>query len=231
MQIETLVKKTKKIYTYSTGFEKAYLVFINLIRLTLIIAVASSVINRDWWILLITILAFILTFLPYLFEISYNINLPIEFEILTVVFIYASLFLGTVNNYYSIFWWWDLALHTGSALALGLFGFTILYVLHKANRLNAKPFLIVLFAFSFALAIGTIWEIAEFATDQTLGWNTQGSGLMDTMTDLIVDAFGAFTASLLGYVYLKRKSIFVFGGIMKRFIHENPHLFEVEKRK
>ncbi|MEK6891292.1 MAG: hypothetical protein AABX03_04100 [Nanoarchaeota archaeon] len=230
MNLSKITNSVKRTYLYSTGFEKAYLVFINLIRITLIIAIVSSILSQNWWILLTTILAFIMTFLPYIFEISYKINLPLEFEILTVVFIYASMFLGTVNNYYEIFWWWDLLLHAGSAIALGLFGFTILYVLHRANRLNAKPFLIAIFAFSFALAVGGLWEIFEFIIDQTLGWNMQGSGLRDTMGDLIVDSIGAFIASLLGYLYLKKRDFFILGRVMKRFIKQNPKLFEVENK-
>jgi len=66
--------------------------------------------------------------LPRLFERGYKIYLPVEFEIIIIVFLYATLFLGEVHGYYDKFWWWDLVLHTSSALA---FGFMILYVLYK----------------------------------------------------------------------------------------------------
>ena len=51
-----------------------------------------------------------------------KVNIPPEFEAWSVVFIYASLFLGEVKGYYARFWWWDLLLHTGSGLLLGTLG-------------------------------------------------------------------------------------------------------------
>jgi hypothetical protein len=65
--------------------------------------------------------------------------------------------------------------------------------------------LIAVFAFIFGLAIGAIWEIYKFSMDTLVGTNMQKSGLVDTMSNLIVDMLGAGTASIIGYVYLKRK--------------------------
>ena len=50
--------------------------------------------------------------------------------------------------------------------------------------------------------MGALWEILEFAIDQTFGTTMQKSGLVDTMWDLIVDGLGALTISILGYGYL-----------------------------
>ena len=49
-----------------------------------------------------------------------------------------------------------------------------------------------LFSFCFAITMGTIWEIYEFGLDQVFGLYMQRSGIVDTMTDLMVDTVGAF---------------------------------------
>lgn len=226
MVVKRISKMVKEAYSYKTPVEKAYLVFINLIRITLIVALASSVIKQNWLLLFLSICTLILTFLPYIFELSYKINLPWEFEFLTVLFIFLALFLGTGRNYYDYYWWWDLFLHGMSAVVLGLFGFTFLYVLYRSKKIEARPFIIVFFAFCFALAMGAFWEILEFGMDQLFGMITQRGSLIDTMEDIIMDFIGAFIASVIGYLYLKKSNLFVFGRIMKRFMKQNPNLFK-----
>jgi uncharacterized membrane protein YjdF len=60
-----------------------------------------------------------------------------------------------------------------------------------------NPGFVALFAFVFAIALGTLWEIFEFAMDQIFGLEMQKpmfgdpSGLTDTMWDMIVNAIGA----------------------------------------
>ena len=117
-------------------------------------------------------------------------------------FVYATLFLGEANRFYYDVWWWDVMLHSGSAFAFGLIGLIILMLSLSRKIIAAKPLMLSLFAFSFALMIGVLWEIFEFAGDQLFGMDMQKDGHMDTMWDLIVDTIGAFVAAVIGYFYL-----------------------------
>jgi hypothetical protein len=204
---------------------KAHKIIIVLIRISLFVAIIGSIYTLRWTILFVSALTFFLTFLPNFFEKKYKVNIPVEFEIITVLFIYSSLFLGEVHGYYTRFWWWDVILHIGSAIALGFIGFTILYVLYKGNKINASPLTIAIFSFFFAVGIGAIWEIYEFGMDQIFGYNMQKSGLVDTMWDLIVDSVGALIAAVSGYFYLKKDEAFIFKRIIKKFEKENPGFF------
>jgi len=170
-------------------------------------------------------LILILTFLPYLFERTYRVNLPIEFEFVIILFLYASLFLGEIHAYYTKFWWWDVVLHTSSGIALGFAGFLIMYVLYYKDKVKAKPIWIAIFAFCFAVAIGAVWEIFEFAMDQFFGLNMQKSGLIDTMWDLIVDSIGAMLTSFIGYFYVRGKKTPLFTRFLQKFTKENPKYF------
>lgn len=205
--------------------EKIHFILINLVRLSLIASFFIGIYNFNWLPVFVSFLTLLLTFLPYLFEKKYKIELPIEFEILAVLFIYASIFLGEVHGFYTRFFWWDAILHLGSAVAFGFIGFTILYIMDRVTKVRANPSVLVFFAFCFAMALGGLWEIFEFAMDQTLGLNMQKSGLVDTMWDLITDAVGALFASVSGYLYLKGKENFLFNRLIKKFEEENRRLF------
>ncbi|MEX0932965.1 MAG: hypothetical protein WDZ77_02600 [Candidatus Pacearchaeota archaeon] len=196
------------------------------IRISLIIAIVSSIFTQRWTILFVAIITLLLTFLPKLFEARYKINLPLEFEVIIIAFIYATLFLGEAHGYYVKFWWWDAILHTGSAIVFGFIGFLILYVLHKGDKIKASPSIIAFFAFFFAMGIGALWEIFEFSIDQLFRSNMQKSGLIDTMWDLIVNSFGALIASLSGYFYLKKEEVFLFRRLIERFTKENERILK-----
>ena len=118
---------------------------------------------------------------------------------------FASLFLGEVIGYYTRFWWWDAALHTTSRFLLGILGFLLVYVLNEKEEidLHMKPGFVTFFAFVFAVCMGALWEIFEFAMDSVVGLNMQRSGLFDTMWDLIVDTAGAMVIAVLGYGWLR----------------------------
>ena len=77
----------------------------------------------------------------------------------------------------------------------------------------------------FALAIGAMWEVFEFAMDQSFGTNMQKSGLDDTMGDLIVDMGGALIGAGSGYAYLRGRALGGLTGTIEYFVSRNPRLF------
>ena len=174
-----------------------------------------------------------ITFLPVILGNRFRVKIPHEFESLTVVFVYLSLFLGEVQGYYVRFWWWDIVLHIGSGFLLGVLGFLLVYVLNEKEDvdLNLKPKFIAFFAFLFAMGMGAIWEIFEFTMDQVFGMNMQKSGLVDTMWDLIVDGVGALVIAFLGWGFLQtsKRDSFLERWI-DSFIEKNPHLFRSKDR-
>ena len=167
-----------------------------------------SVYESRWFIAFLVAGILILTFLPTALSKRFAVYIPPEFELLAILFIFASLFLGEVRGYYIKFWWWDVLLHAGSGFLLGIMGFLLVYVLNQEEniQLHMRPGFVALFSFVFAMAIGAIWEIFEYAMDSSFGLNMQKRGLVDTMWDLIVDAVGALIIALLGYWYMKRGS-------------------------
>jgi hypothetical protein len=122
-----------------------------LIRLSLLVAIFVGAYSREWLTLFIAMLAFVLTFSPRVFEKKYKIDIPTELEILIIFFIYLSIYLGEVHNFYFKFWWWDVVLHGVSALSLGLIGFILVLYLYQEERVKVRPFLLCFFAFALQL--------------------------------------------------------------------------------
>ncbi len=158
---------------------------------------------------------------------------PLEVQFFFTLFIFATLFLGEVHDFYNRIWWWDLALHLAAGFLLGLLGFLVVYLLNEADGIDLlmRPSFIALFAFLFAVSLGALWEIFEFAMDQTFGTMMQKpmfddpSGLTDTMWDLIVDTVGAMAAVLVGWIYIRRSKRRGTDHWLKRFVARHPRLF------
>lgn len=198
------------------------------LQVLLLVGLALEISQAQWLNAAATAGVLILTLLPVVLGRAYNIFIPSELEVLAVVFVFAALFLGEVRSYYVRFWWWDVVLHTASGFLLGILGFLLVYVLNEKEDLEVhmKPGFVALFAFMFALGLGALWEIFEFAMDSLFGLNMQKSGLVDTMWDLIVDAAGALAIALLGYGYLKKAAGESFlERWIARFIQANRRFF------
>ncbi len=181
----------------------SFKLLVNLLRLTLIVAVVLAIIYGSWFNLLIIVITLAFTFLPRVVEKKYKIYIPLDFEFVIIFFVYASLFLGEVRDFYGRFWWWDVFLHTFSAIAFCFLGFIAFFLLFKAEKIKTRPVWIAIFSFCFSVTIAVLWEIFEFIMDQAFGFNMQKSGLYDTMGDLISASVSSLLVTVVGYFYLK----------------------------
>ncbi|MDI3504196.1 MAG: hypothetical protein PWP64_1132 [Candidatus Cloacimonadota bacterium] len=204
-------------------------------------------VDRSWEIFWYAVLTLILFMLPTIMTKRSNIRIPALFQIIIMLFVFASMYLGEVHSYFDRYIWWDRLLHTSSAVLLSYIGFLLIYALNRDRRMHVRlsPFFMALFSFCFAMMVGTIWEIFEYTIDSLLGANMQkarylekiyGSfdtrlGLQDTMQDLIVTAIGALFVSVLGYIHMKRNQPIdsAFWKLREQFISENPELFEMNQ--
>ncbi|MGH1470645.1 MAG: hypothetical protein ACRBCS_05590 [Cellvibrionaceae bacterium] len=193
-----------------------------------------TVINGHWINVFLILAIMSLMLIPILLGHKFQLDIPSEFQILAIIFVFASLFLGEVRSYYEKLWWWDIVLHGSSGLLLGILGFLLIYILNENEQaeIHMRPRFVAFFAFLFAIAVGALWEIAEFAADQLLGTNMQkpmlgdDSGLTDTMYDLVVDTIGALIISILGWSYMVRQEVSFIEKWIRKFIRRNPHLFK-----
>jgi flagellar biosynthesis protein FliR len=166
-------------------------------------------------------------FLPSALEHKLKITFSNEMHILFVLFLYGAIILGEVQGFYRRFYHWDTLLHTLSGVMLSSFGFCIIDIINKSEKINLglSDWFMSFFSFCFAIMLDTIWEIIEFIMDTFMDLNMQqyilpdGTilighyAVIDTMKDLIVDALGALVISIIGYILLKRRKNIIVNNI------------------
>lgn len=178
--------------------------------------------KSDYVLMLIQcLLGIVAMIIPNMVVKKKNIQIPSNMYIFYLIFLYCSIFLGEVRDFYYKISEWDTILHTFSGIMIGALGFSFVSMFNKTEDLHLKlsPFFVALFAFMFAVTLGVIWEIYEFTFDGLLGLNMQKfmiepgdimlvgrAALEDTMEDLIVDTLGALFISVAGYFSLKLKN-------------------------
>ena len=147
-------------------------------------------------------------------------ELPAFLYTMYIVFLYCAVFLGEVRSFSYRIPYWDDFLHSFSSMMTGFFAFMVVTILNRDESLvlRLSPFFVALFAFTFSVAIGAIWEVYEFSLDGLLGLNMQKfiaadgvekighAALTDTMKDVIVDILGALLSSVIGYISLRRSN-------------------------
>ncbi len=194
--------------------------FTMIFRVLVILAILSSLATKEWHHLIISVTTFGFTFLTQIINDHSHIKIIPEINLLAMIFLFAANFLGSILNFYDLFWWWDIFLHGLSGIFLGFAGIILIYLLNNTpkNKVSLSPFFILLFAFCFAIATGVIWEIHEFVSDTLFETTMQKSGLLDTMTDLIVHSAGALIPCVLSYRYLKSNKQSVLTRLTERWI-------------
>lgn len=142
-------------------------------------------------------------------------NLHYLLLFMLALFALAALVLGELFGTYDVFWWWDDMLHGFSGLILGLVGLLAIYFFNARHTMAISPMFVAVFVFCFAVTVGVLWEVYEFAIDFffkgtmqqwdmhagaiVMGRDYQGMGLRDTMSDLIVACIGAAGASVISF--------------------------------
>ena len=115
--------------------------------------------------------------------------------------------LGVVNiagyalDLYARFWWFDRILHACTIFAITLW--LGLFVCNRALRDGpGRGALIVLMVASVGLAIGALWEVAEWGFDRIAPGDVI-KGKHDTIIDIVMDTLGALLAGVAGLKSLR----------------------------
>jgi hypothetical protein len=185
------------------------------------IAEAIDLFSKNFEAIFSAFVVLVLSFGTDLVERNQRIDIPDVLEIVILIFIYAGIFLSIQYDLYYTFFWWDDLLHALSGIIMGFIGFLFVYKINYKFSMDISPLLVAVFSFTFAVTLGVIWEILEFSadvffgsahqkwdlseTEKLLGKIYQGSGLRDTMSDLIVDSIGALITSVYTYFMYKSK--------------------------
>jgi len=172
-----------------------------LLKLLLIAILPLMIIKGEYLLAVLAIVAILLSLSPIILKKKANVNLPwiVDFLITLALYLHMG---GLVFGWYNKFAVWDVLTHLLGTTVIALLGFLFVFTLYYSGRIHLGIRLIGFFTFIFAMAIGGLWEIAEYSTDAILGTNSQPT-LRDTIWDLIWDAAAGLVVAGLGMLYAK----------------------------
>lgn len=181
----------------------------------------STKVKSDYVLMLLQcVLGIFVMMIPSFVEKKKAIDIPDPIEIIYFIFLYCAIYLGEVHNFYYLIPYWDSILHAFSGAVLGVLGIILVRFLNEEELVDIQlnPFFISFFAFCFAVAAGTIWEIYEFFADGMLSLNMQKfilydgtqligrEALYDTMMDLVLDTISALIVSMIAFPILNKQT-------------------------
>lgn len=164
--------------------------------------------------------------LPDLFARIDFMRVPPAVHLFFTVYIFLSIFFGSILGFYTLFSHWDTFMHFLSGGLFSLVGLTLFFSIQDQELARQiRPAAAILFALFFAAACGLVWEIYEFTIDSLTGLNMQrwqsdlpvaqwlalqnqsnrsNPGLIDTMWDLLAAVVGSLLSiPLLAYLIRK----------------------------
>ncbi len=117
------------------------------------------------------------------------------------IFIFCTIYLGSIANFYVDIKWWDTSLHLYKGILIGLAGISLygLFVPESAKN-GISKWLLFLFVLSISVVSSVIWEVYEFIADHTFTHTMQRGGNTDTMIDLTAGFIGALFAAIYAII-------------------------------
>lgn len=171
-------------------------------KLLMVLLLPVELYNGEYLFSILLVFSVILSLIPSLVERSYRVTLPFELDLLITLSIFLNTFMGEGMDFYQKVRLYDKALHIYGSAVVGLLAFVVVYTLNYTRKVRLSLPFIGFFTVTFAMAMGGIWEIMEFAVDNLFGKTTQ-DGLDDTMWDLINDFLGGLITAAIGMLYVK----------------------------
>lgn len=156
-----------KTYKEHIKKNKGIFVVYVLLRALVIGAMVLSCIRGNYENLFYCSLALVLFLIPAFFEKNFDIDIPNILEGIILLFIFASVVMGEMGNYYTKIPVWDTILHTLNGFLCAAVGFGLADILnrHERIRFRLSPLFLALVAFCFSMTIGVLWEFFEFGMD------------------------------------------------------------------
>lgn len=130
--------------------------------------------NSDIKNIILCVISIFLYFIPCGINKFIKIIFPTIIRIAFVLFMFSTIVLGEVNDFYEFIPFWDDTLHIVQGFIVASIGFSLIYMFFKDNDdgnnknkdvTNNGKILIILFSLCLSLSVGIIWEIGEYITD------------------------------------------------------------------
>lgn len=230
-----MLDEAVKAVTSAPQPQRLTIILTLVIQAWLAVGLVFFIARGDWENVFLTVTVIGLIVVPAFMLRRYRVHVPHEFQFIAAAFVFLSLFLGSARDFYYRFWWWDIVLHTSSGFLLGVVGWVVLFLLNHTDHLpkGIRPAFLCFFGVTFAVFVGVLWEIFEYAVDSLwpgVNMMSQETGVSDTMHDLIVNTVGACIVGVMGWVYFRSGRYSYLADAVRAFVRMNPRWFRKSKR-
>ena len=160
-----------------------------ILRLIVLITLVSSVMRGEYESAFICLLVLFLFLLPMFVQKNFGIELPSTLEIIILVFIFAAEILGELACFFINVPNWDSILHTTTGFLCAAFGFALIDILNRNDKIkfDLSPIYVALAAFCFSMTIGVLWEFFEFGMDRLFHMDMQKDTIVHTISSVMLD--------------------------------------------
>ncbi len=208
---------------------KGQFIFWIIVRISMIICAAYSFITGDVVMGFESVFCFIFTHLWDMFQVfghtSFIIEVPPLSQTMLNFIIFSGIVFGSYLGLFDKLWWFDNYSHILSGFVCAVFGYDFAVIIQRKKGQCAAT-LAAIFSLMFALSIAVGWEFYEFLMDTLHGTNLQLAkkgaetdlfdlskyhneygylGLVDTMTDMMMNAIGGIVGMIFMIILRNRK--------------------------
>ncbi len=163
-------------------------VYLVLRALVLLILVAAAV-NKQWENVFTCVLVLVLFLMPSIMERRFSFKMPSTLEIIILIFIFAAEILGELQAFYVKYHFWDTMLHTTNGFLCAAFGYGMVDLLNKNDKIKMQlsPFFLAFVSFCFSMTIGVLWEFFEFGMDRIFLTDMQKDTVINVISSTMLD--------------------------------------------
>lgn len=162
---------------------------------------------------------------PWVLEKAFHLRLGHQFTCFYLIFCFLLHMVGLVMRGYYVIPYFDKFAHTLSGPFCTLAGLALFYILKPVKKIEKSDFgLASVFSLAVSVAIAGLWEISEYAISLLFGTDPQnvlGTGVGDTMTDMIVCTAGSLLLFISIYFYYRKGKKSFLMGAFEQFFHLN----------
>lgn len=166
-------KKYNKIKNYCNKNKILLLVYFITTCLT-IISLVKEIESNHIKNAILCFLSIFLSSFPLFVDKIKKIKIPVILKIVFILFVFSTMVLGEVNDFYGLIPIWDDILHLVQGFFITSIGFSFGYILFKTKNMRyfRKTF-IILFSLCLSLSVGVTWEIVEYTVDCNINVDMQ----------------------------------------------------------
>ena len=175
-------------------FDKKTIAVYFTVRLLVILVMIIQILHGNWEAVFLCVLTLFLFLVPFFIDKKLKIDLPTPLEIVILLFIFAAEILGEIQNFYGIFPYWDMLLHTLNGFLCGAIGFSLIDILNenknKKKTFKLSPIYVALVAFCFSMTIGVLWEFFEYGVDKVMKYDMQKDKIVENISSVLLNENG-----------------------------------------